>query len=53
MMKELLNWAALSKKLTGNRWLIRKGYIPKKYQPIINEILKAIEKIINHEKENV
>jgi hypothetical protein len=48
--KNLINWGELSRCLTGNRTNIRRNKIPKKYQFVINRLLKLIEIWLNWQK---
>jgi len=41
-IKEYINWSAVGRLLVGNASTIRKGYIPKKQQDRINELLKVV-----------
>lgn len=45
--QDLINWGAWSRLLAGSRQTVRKNSIPKKHIPITNELLKAIQKIID------
>jgi len=36
--KELINWRALSSKLTGNPENVRRGKVPKRFQKLIKEL---------------
>jgi len=47
-MKELINWRALSRLLTGSDFKIRSDSENKKY-PIVAEILAAIKKILDND----
>ena len=44
--KDLLNWGELSRMLSGSRQTVRKNKIPKIHQPFIDELVKAMDKII-------
>lgn len=44
--RELLNWGELSRILSGSRQTVRKNKIPKIHQPFIDELLKAMNKVI-------
>lgn len=44
--KSVINWGQLSRILSGSRMTIRKNKIPKKHQPIINELTNAIDSVL-------
>ena len=44
--KDLLNWGELSRMLSGSRQTVRKNKIPKIHQPFIEELIKAMDKVI-------
>lgn len=44
--KELINWGALSRILSGSRQTVRKNAIPKIHRPIVDELLQAMEVVI-------
>ena len=44
--KELINWGELSRMLSGSRQTVRKNKIPKIHQPFIDDLLKAMNKVI-------
>ena len=46
-IKDLINWSELSRKLSGSRQTVRKNSIPKIHQPIIDELLQAIETVLS------
>lgn len=52
MMKpeDLINWGAWSRLLAGSRQTVRKNSIPKKHIPITNELIEAIQGVINKVK---
>lgn len=45
--KDIINWGELSRKLSGSRQTVRKNSIPKIHQPIIDELLQAIETVLS------
>lgn len=45
--KDLLNWGELSRMLSGSRQTVRKNKIPKIHQPFVNDLLKAMNKVIS------
>lgn len=45
-MKDIINWVGLSKEVTGNRGLIRKNTIPKKYRPLVSDLMAAIKEVL-------
>lgn len=45
-IKKLINWGELSRLLTGSRQNVRSNNIPKKYQPKVDEIMKANEDVV-------
>jgi hypothetical protein len=48
--EDLINWGAWSRLLAGSRQTVRKNKIPKKHVPITNDLLKAIQGVINKVK---
>ena len=44
--KDLLNWGELSRMLSGSRQTVRKNKIPKIHRPFIEELIKAMDKVI-------
>jgi hypothetical protein len=49
--KDLINWGALSRRLSGSRQTVRKNSIPLKHQPLIDDLLEAIDSVfMKHEK---
>ena len=44
--RELINWGALSRILSGSRQTVRKNAVPKIHQPIVDELLQAMEVVI-------
>lgn len=44
--KQLFNWGEISRVFSGTRSVIRKNSIPKVHEPIINEIIGAVEGIL-------
>lgn len=45
--KDLLNWGELSRMLSGSRQTVRKNKIPKIHEPFINDLTKAMDKVIS------
>lgn len=45
--KKLINWGELSRRLSGSRMTIRKNKIPKIHQPIVDELIESIEKVMD------
>jgi hypothetical protein len=45
--ENLINWGELSRRLSGSRQTVRKNAVPKIHQPIVDELLKAIEKVLS------
>lgn len=45
--KDLINWGELSRLLSGSRMTIRKNKVPKVHQPVIDELLSAIDGILS------
>jgi hypothetical protein len=45
--EELINWGAWSRLLAGSRQTVRKNKIPLKHIPITNELIEAIQKVID------
>ena len=50
--KDLLNWGELSRFLAGSRQTVRKNSIPKIHQPFVNDLIKAMNKVISKRLEN-
>lgn len=46
---DLFNWGAISRLFSGTRSVIRKNSIPKVHEPIINEIVDAVDGILKRE----
>ena len=44
--EDLINWSELSRFLAGSRQTVRKNKIPKIHQPFIDELIKAMDKVI-------
>lgn len=44
--KNLFNWGEISRLFSGTRSVIRKNSIPKVHEPIINEIVSAVDGIL-------
>lgn len=47
--KNLFNWGEISRLFSGTRSVIRKNSIPKVHEPIINEIVDAVDGILKRE----
>lgn len=45
--QDLINWGQLSRLLSGSRQTVRKNSIPKIHQPIVDELLSAIDSILS------
>ena len=45
--ENLINWGELSRRLAGSRETVRKNRIPKKHQPIVSELLTAIDGVLS------
>jgi hypothetical protein len=45
--KDLINWGALSRVLSGSRQTVRKNSVPKVHQPVVDELLQAIDSILS------
>jgi len=43
----IINWGALSRLLTGSRQTVRRNSIPKIHQAVVNDLLKAMDKVIS------
>jgi hypothetical protein len=48
--EQLINWGAWSRLLAGSRQTVRKNSIPKKHILITNELIEAIQKVIDNVK---
>lgn len=44
--KNLFNWGEISRLFSGTRSVIRKNSIPKVHEPIINEMIEAVQTIL-------
>jgi len=44
--KDLFNWGEISRLFSGTRSVIRKNSIPKVHEPIINEMIEAVQTIL-------
>jgi len=49
---ELINWGELSRMLSGSRQTVRKNKIPKIHQPFIDDLIKAMNKVIKKRTDN-
>ena len=45
--KDLINWGALSRVLSGSRQTVRKNSVPKIHQPIVDELLQAVDSVLS------
>jgi|GEM_PF-2117054 len=45
--EDLISWGKLSRMLAGSRQTVRRNSIPKIHQPFIDELLKAINKVLS------
>ena len=45
--KDLINWGELSRMLSGSRQTVRKNKVPKIHQPIVDELLSAIDSVLS------
>jgi len=45
--EELINWGAWSRLLAGSRQTVRRNSIPKKHIQITNELIEAIQSVID------
>lgn len=50
--KDLINWGELSRMLSGSRQTVRKNKIPKIHQLFIDDLLKAMNKVIKKRTDN-
>ena len=46
-VRDLINWGELSRVLAGSRQTVRKNKIPLKHQPVVNELLAAMEAVLS------
>lgn len=44
---DIINWAQLSRLLSGSRQTVRRNKIPKKHQAVVNELTTAIENVLS------
>jgi len=44
--KNLFNWGEISRILSGTRCVIRKNLIPKVHEPVISEIIQAVDDVL-------
>jgi hypothetical protein len=44
--KDLINWGALSRILSGSRQTVRKNSVPKVHQQIVDELLQAVDAVL-------
>jgi hypothetical protein len=44
--ENLINWGELSRICSGSRMTVRKNKIPTIHQPFINDLSKAIDKVL-------
>jgi hypothetical protein len=47
--QDLINWGELSRLLSGSRQTVRKNSIPKIHQPVVDELLTAVDSILSKE----
>jgi hypothetical protein len=45
--EEMINWGELSRFLAGSRQTVRRNSIPKIHQPFVDDLLKAMNKVIS------
>lgn len=45
--ENLINWGELSRLLAGSRQTVRKNKIPKVHEPFVNDLIKAMDKVIS------
>jgi hypothetical protein len=50
--KELINWGELSRLLAGSRQTVRKNKIPKIHQEFVDDLIKAMNKVIKKQTDN-
>jgi hypothetical protein len=50
--EDLINWGELSRMLSGSRQTVRKNKIPKIHQPFIDDLIKAMGKVIKKRTDN-
>lgn len=43
---DIINWGQLSRLLSGSRQTVRKNKVPIKHQPIVNELINAIDAVL-------
>ena len=44
---DIINWGQLSRMLSGSRQTVRKNKVPIKHQPIVNELINAIDAVLS------
>jgi hypothetical protein len=44
--KDFLNWAKLSRTLSGTSRVVLKNKYPKKHEPFIKELIEAVETVL-------
>lgn len=44
--KDIINWGALSRILSGSRQTVRKNSVPKVHQQIVDELLQAVDAVL-------
>jgi len=44
---DIINWGQLSRLLSGSRQTVRKNKVPIKHQPIVNELINAIDAVLS------
>lgn len=45
--EDMINWGELSRFLAGSRQTVRRNSIPKIHQQFVNDLLKAMNKVIS------
>jgi len=45
--EDMINWGKLSRFLAGSRQTVRRNSIPKIHQSFVNDLLKAMNKVIS------
>ena len=44
---DIINWGQLSRMLSGSRQTVRKNKVPIKHQPIVNDLINAIDAVLS------
>jgi len=50
--EDLINWGELSRMLSGSRQTVRKNKIPKIHQLFVDDLIKAMNKVIKKRTDN-